>query len=269
MAKFDLHTHNEMCGHAVGTIEDYVKAAIEKGLNIIGISDHTPYFHSEEDHPHPGITMARQDFTRYIEEVLRLKKKYASKIEVLLGIESDFFPDYSDVYKRFLDEQPFDYVIGSVHFVDDISIFKRGRWEGLTNTEKVKTKERYYHLIEQSARSGLFQILGHIDAMKGFYPEFSKIEIETMDHTLRVIGEHEIAIEINTSGKTKDCGGWYPTDAILERALYYNVGVTFGSDAHHPDRVGDEFEEVQKRLKEIGFKELHYFSNRQKRLVAI
>ncbi|MFC0560344.1 histidinol-phosphatase [Halalkalibacter alkalisediminis] len=267
--KFDLHTHNEMCGHAIGTIEDYVRSAIEKGLQIIGISDHTPYFHSDQDQPFPRITMAKSGFAQYIEEVLRLKEVYADQIEVLLGIESDFFPESSEVYKQALKEQPFDYVIGSVHFVDNISIFKKGRWDGLTNAQKVKTKENYYSLIEHSARSGLFQILGHIDAMKGYYPEFSSIQVAAIDHTLRVIGEQGVVIEINTSGKTKDSGGWYPADDILERALFHNVGVTFGSDAHHPNRVGDEFEEVQKRLKEIGFKEMNYFINKEKQSIVI
>ncbi|WP_066151823.1 histidinol-phosphatase [Halalkalibacter krulwichiae] len=266
---FDLHTHNEMCGHAIGTIEDYVTAGIDKGLKVIGISDHTPYFHREEDHPFPRITMAKSHFTKYIEEVLRLKQQYANQIEVLIGIESDFFPDHGLAYQKYLDQYPFDYIIGSVHYVDEISIFKKGRWEGLSMAQKIKTKERYYGLIEQSARSRMFQILGHIDAMKGFYPEFSSIEVEAIEHTLRVIGEEELVIEINTSGKTKDSGGWYPADDILERALHYNVGVTFGSDAHTPDRVGDEFNEVKSRLKEIGFKELTYFVKKEKRSVLI
>ena len=89
--KFDLHTHNELCGHAIGTIEDYVRAAVEKGLKVIGISDHAPYFHREEDQPFPRITMAKSGFIQYIDEVLRLKEGYANRIEVLLGIESDFF----------------------------------------------------------------------------------------------------------------------------------------------------------------------------------
>lgn len=67
-----------------------------------------------------------------------------------------------------------------------------------------------------------------------------------------MIGENDIAIEINTSGKTKDVGGWYPSDDILELALHHGVKVTFGSDAHVPDRVGDEFELVHKHLVEIG-----------------
>ncbi len=150
-----------------------------------------------------------------------------------------------------------------------LDIFKKNRWEGLSASERVKTKEAYYQLIEQSARSDQFDILGHIDAMKGFYPEFSSIETDQLEHTLKIIGDNDKVIEINTSGKTKDSGGWYPADDILERALFYNVGVTFGSDAHDPDRVADEFGEVQKRLKEIGFKEMHYFVQRQRQSVSL
>ncbi|KHF34832.1 phosphatase YcdX [Paenibacillus sp. P1XP2] len=101
--------------------------------------------------------------------------------------------------------------------------------------------------------------------MKGNYPAFSDIPAERMlDETLQVIAENGVAIEINTSGKTKLSGGWYPSDAILERALHFGVDVTFGSDAHKPSRVGDELNQVAARLKEIGFKEWVYFKNKQK-----
>lgn len=267
--KFDFHTHHERCGHAIGTIEHYIKAGIEKGLDFIGIADHSPYFYSEEDQLYPTIAMAKSELVNYVNEVLRLKEKYHGKIQVLLGIESDFYPQYIDIYREQLNVYPFDYIIGSVHYVDDVSIFKKGRWEGLTKEQKMQTKEKYYELIDQSARSGMFQILGHIDAMKGFYPEFSSIETEAVEQTLQIIAEHDIAIEINTSGKTKDCGGWYPADEILERALFHGTKVTFGSDAHTPDRVGDELELVQKRLKEIGFKEWAYFIQKKRYMAKL
>jgi histidinol-phosphatase (PHP family) len=168
------------------------------------------------------------------------------------------------VYRNQYLLHPFDYIIGSVHYVQDVSIFKKERWEGVTAQQQVQIKEEYYDLIQKSAKSGVFQILGHIDAMKGFYPDFSSIETDAIEKTLKIIGDEDIAIEINTSGKTKDCGGWYPSDDILERALFYNVTVTFGSDAHTPERVGDEFELVQKRLKEIGFTEWAYFVNKER-----
>ncbi|MFL6559334.1 MAG: histidinol-phosphatase [Bacillus sp. (in: firmicutes)] len=267
--KFDLHTHHDRCGHARGRIRDYIEAAIEHGLNVIGIADHSPYFSSEEDHPFPHITMPKSMFGEYVNEVLQLKHTYSDKIEVLLGVESDFFPESAEIYRSCFEPYPFDYIIGSVHHVDGVSIFNKKRWNGLSEKEKIKTKENYYSLIEQSARSGMFQILGHIDAMKGFYPAFSSIQTAAVEHTIKVIAENDVAIEINTSGKTKDVGGWYPSDEILELALRYGVRVTFGSDAHDPHRVGDEFELVQKRLREIGFKEWVYFKSKERVSVRI
>lgn len=263
--KFDLHTHHFRCGHADGNIRDYIEAGIAAGLSVIGISDHTPYFGRKEDQPFPRIAMAKQEFQHYVEEVLRLKQEYEGVIDVLLGIESDYFPEHKEIYRETLNRYPFDYVIGSVHSVGSVSIFNKNRWKGLSTKEQIRSKEEYYSLIRESAGSGMFQILGHIDAMKGNYPAFSDIPAaEAIDETLRVIAEHDVAIEINTSGKTKMSGGWYPSDSILERALHFGVQVTFGSDAHTPSRVGDEWEIVAQRLKEIGFQEWVYFKAKQK-----
>ncbi|NEW08541.1 histidinol-phosphatase [Paenibacillus sp. SYP-B3998] len=267
--KFDLHTHHDRCGHAQDTIRDYIEAAIAGGLGVIGISDHSPYFGSSEDQAQPLIAMAKSEFPRYIEEVLQLKREYEGKIDVLLGVESDFFPEFVDIYRQEYAKYPFDYIIGSVHLSGGVSIFNRKRWNGLNDAQKIEQKEEYYRLIQESARSGMFQILGHIDAMKGFYPAFSDIATPKVDETLKVIGEHGVAIEINTSGKTKDVGGWYPTDEILERALHHGVEVTFGSDAHLPSRVGDDWDQVGAKLKEIGFQHWVYYKNKQKQIVKL
>ncbi|WP_209020111.1 histidinol-phosphatase [Jeotgalibacillus proteolyticus] len=261
--KFDFHTHHYRCGHARGTIRDYIESAINQGFHMIGISDHSPYFASDEEHSHPHIAMSKKEFPLYISEVLQLKKEYKGKIDVLLGVESDFFPEHIELYCRQYEKYPFDYIIGSVHHVEGLNIFNKDRWEGLSAKQKQQTKETYYHLIESSARSGTFQILGHIDAMKGFYPDFSTIQTDALVQTLKVIAQYDLAIEINTSGKTKDCGGWYPADDILEMAIFYGVRVTFGSDAHDAERVGDDFELVRERLKQIGFKEWVYFKEQK------
>jgi histidinol-phosphatase (PHP family) len=267
--KFDLHTHHYRCGHAEGEIRDYIESAIASGLAAIGISDHSPYFASSEEQEQPLIAMGKSEFPLYVAEILRLKEIYKSQIDVLLGVESDFFPEAAEIYRAEYDKYPFDYIIGSVHQVNGVSIFNRNRWKKHTEPQKVFDKESYYALIQQSARSGMFQILGHIDAMKGFYPPFSDIKTNAVDEALQVIGECKLAIEINTSGKTKDCGGWYPSDEILERALYHGVEVTFGSDAHKPSRVGEDWDEVSKRLKEIGFKEWVYFKQKQRQVVQL
>lgn len=78
--KFDYHTHHNRCGHATGTVRDYVIAAIEKGLQVIGISDHTPAFALEEDLPWPGGAMAKSEFPAYVDEVLALKKNLRDRL---------------------------------------------------------------------------------------------------------------------------------------------------------------------------------------------
>jgi histidinol-phosphatase (PHP family) len=268
--KFDLHTHHFRCGHASGNIRDYIESAISSGLQVIGISDHTPFFGREEEQAFPLISMAKSELSSYVQEVLELKKEYSGVIDVLLGIESDYFPIHAELYRKTLAAYPFDYIIGSVHQIDDISIFNANRWKKLNDTQQIAVKKEYYRMVQESARSGMFQILGHIDAMKGNYPPFSDIITHgEIDETLRVIAACNIAIEINTSGKTKQSGGWYPSDAILERACYFGVDVTFGSDAHKPERVGDELLEVSSRLKEIGFKEWVYYKQKQKQVVPL
>lgn len=267
---FDLHTHHFRCGHADGSIRDYIEAGISAGLDVIGISDHTPYFGSPSEQAFPRIAMAKSELVHYVEEVLSLQKEYEGRIDVLLGIESDYFPEHAELYRKTLAAYPFDYVIGSVHSVDGNSIFNKGRWKGLGPEQKLAAKAEYYRLIAESARSGMFQILGHIDAMKGNYPQFSEISApREIDECLQVISEYGLAIEINTSGGTKLCGGWYPSDEILERALHFGVEVSFGSDAHKPSRVADQRNNVAARLKEIGFKHWVYYKRREKITVAL
>ena len=267
--KFDLHTHHERCGHADGGVADYIEAAIAKGLTVIGISDHSPYFAHPDDHPFPKVAMRKSEFPEYVAEVLRLKEKYKDRIEVLLGVESDFFPKHAEAYRKVYEAYPFDYIIGSVHQVDNVSIFNRNRWAKLTDKEQRETKERYYEQIGWSAKSGMFDILGHIDAMKAYYPAFSDIQTDAVEQTLKIIGECDIAIEINTSGKMKAVGGWYPADVMLEMARHYGVKVSFGSDAHTPERVGDDWDLVVKRLKEIGYKEWCFYRRRRRVVVPL
>ena len=268
--KFDMHTHHYRCGHASGEIRDYIEAGLAKGLQVIGISDHSPYFARAEDQAEPLIAMAKSEFPRYISEVLKLKEEYKGKIEVLLGVESDFFPKQADLYKQNYDLYPFDYIIGSVHQTEDrVSIFNKNRWENLSDVQKTQVKDHYYRLIRESAESGMFQILGHIDAMKGNYPAFTQIPSRMIEETLKAIKGLNIAVEINTSGKTKLVGGWYPSDDILERVLHYQIPVTSGSDSQIPDRVGDEWDQVLQHLREIGFREWVFYRQKQIQRVPI
>ncbi|MCZ8515452.1 histidinol-phosphatase [Paenibacillus filicis] len=267
--KFDLHTHHQRCGHAIGKIEDYIHSAIKTELDVIGISDHSPFFAEEEDQAFAGSAMAKSEFPSYISEVLLLKEKYQDRIEVLLGMESDFFPEHFEHYRKFYSQVPFDYIIGSVHYVNRFHIFDKKRWNNAAECDLLTEKEQYYQLIQQSVHSGMFDILGHMDGMKGCNPAVSDIQTDMLDLTLKVIADSGAAVEINTSGKRKECQAWFPSDDILERACHYGINVTFGSDSHDPQHVGYEREQVRQRLKEIGFKHWVFFRGRKQQRVAL
>lgn len=265
----DLHTHHHRCGHASGSIEEYILAAIDAGLRVIGISDHAPYFASEQDQLHPDTAMAKSEFAAYVREVIELKERYRDRIEVLVGIESDYFPEHEGLYRETYAKYPLDYVIGSVHHSGGMPIFRDSRWDGLTETDVLREKETFLLNVQASARSGLFDVLGHIDALKRNQPLYGKLQTELTEQTMRVIGECGVAIELNSSGAFQRCEEWYPSIDVLEMAVHYRVPITFGSDAHRPAQVGRDFERVSRRLRELGFRQWALFRQRKRYMVDI
>ena len=122
---FDLHTHHNRCGHADGSLRDYVEAALAAGLETIGFSDHSPFFGEPEDHHRPWVAMAKSDFRRYLAEAAALREEYRGRIEILIGVESDFFPEHAGIYGSVYANTDLDYVIGSVHVLGELNPLRR------------------------------------------------------------------------------------------------------------------------------------------------
>ncbi|WP_159774073.1 histidinol-phosphatase [Streptomyces sp. HM190] len=253
----DLHTHHERCGHATGSLRDYVTAALDMGVKVLGLSDHTPMFAEEADHALPPVAMPKSEFPSYIAEALALKEEFARSIEILVSTEADFFQGRMDAYSRELAGYPLDYVIGSVHMFEGRDIFDTTRWETVEDSEEelAAVKGRYFRAVAECARSGLFQVMGHVDALKGNHPELGTVPAPAAaDEMLRAIRDAGAVMEVNTSGGTKMHGGWYPEHDLLERAHHFGVPLTFASDAHVPERVCDQYPDVVRVLHDIGFR---------------
>ncbi|MFC5702857.1 histidinol-phosphatase [Cohnella faecalis] len=260
---FDLHTHHERCGHAVGSLEDYIESAIANGLRVLGITDHSPYFFAKEDHPYPRLAMAKSEFPKYVEEIMLLKKKYEGRIELLVGIESDVFKEYADLYGEVYTRFPLDYVIGSIHFTSPFAIMRGLNWKAASDEERRSEIERVAELLHLSVRCGWVNIIGHMDRFNRGYPSFRQSIAPYLDSTLKMLAESGVAMEVNTGGFRKGSEDYYPSLDVVERAHYYGVDITFGSDAHHPDRVGDGGETVRAMLKNIGYKQWVIFKQRK------
>jgi histidinol-phosphatase (PHP family) len=267
MIKVDYHTHNLRCGHAQGRIEDYIKAAILRGLADIGISDHSPIYWLEGDDPLPTLAMAKSELDGYVDEVLSLKKQYEGQIDVRLGLECDYIEGMEDYYRAVLAKYPFDYVIGSVHYVSGRNVYDASRWAGAAAGSQpvMDTFAEYYRLVAKSARSGMFDIIAHATAITAYAPKPIAAAIEPLqDAALQAIADAYVCMEINTSGYRKMTTDPFPTARMVAKAHELGIPLTFSSDSHRPDDVAFASDRVGKLLGEVGVTELATFSARQR-----
>jgi histidinol-phosphatase (PHP family) len=267
MIKIDYHTHHYRCGHAKGTIEDYILRGIELGLEDIGISDHSPLYFRKGDHPGPGSAMAKSELPEYVDEVLALRKKYRDQIAVRLGMESDYIEGMEDEYAAVYAQYPFDYLIGSVHYFDGHHIYDRRRWERGVDVEAAYRE--YFRMVQMSAKSGLFDLLGHITAVKAYSPKPSpKFLTELYAETAEVIAASGCGVEINTSGYRKTQVEPFPDHEMIDKCVALGVPLTFGSDCHAPSEVSHSRDRVVSVLRECGITELLTFARREPVWVA-
>ncbi|MBN1884800.1 MAG: histidinol-phosphatase HisJ family protein [Candidatus Krumholzibacteriota bacterium] len=255
----DYHLHGNFCGHGSGTLGEYVEAALGRDLVEIGFSAHLP----KVVDPDPYHAMLEEDLPRYVETVLSLRERYRGRISIKLGIEADFFEGHEDATRRLLDAWPFDYVLGSIHFLGDWHFTSR---EGLPRYETADPEEafpRYFEQVRRLVDTGLFDILAHPDAIKRerFRPARTPVaDYESVAERLACRG---MAIEVNTGGLRRRAGSIYPDAAMLAACARRGVPVTLGSDAHSPADVGRDFDEAYRLLAAVGIDETAVFDRRR------
>jgi histidinol-phosphatase (PHP family) len=258
----DYHTHHNRCGHAVGTIEDYILRGMEIGVHQLGVSDHMPLFHCKEATHHPGLAMTEEELPRYVEEVLRLKLKYKGDIDVLLGIEADYIAGWEEETARRLGGVPWDYVIGSVHYLGDWDLFDSRQLHRWKERPAVQIYDDYYRAVARAAKSGLFDVIGHFDGIKRYGPPPIEGEWAMQRYALQAAAQSGVALELNTSGLRQTVGSMYPDLRVLEECRRLGVPLTIGSDAHHPRHVAAGYDEALSMLAEAGIAEIALFHKR-------
>ncbi|CAG7635686.1 histidinol-phosphatase [Paenibacillus allorhizosphaerae] len=266
--RIDYHTHHNRCGHAQGTLREMIEAAVEAGLDQIGLSDHSPLYFREEDHPVPGMTMAKSEFPNYVAEMIALREEYKGRIDVRLGVESDYIRDWPDAYREIYAAYPLDYVIGSVHYTDGFHVFSRNRWQQET-VDVDETYINYIRHVQEAALCGVFDILGHIDAMKGLNVPPTVSLTSLWDETVDRIARSGVTVEINTSGLFKPCKAWFPSVDLIERLAARGVTFTFGSDAHSPGQLLHDWDTAVDTLRSLGVRELATFRERRRVMIPI
>ncbi|MEK3772103.1 histidinol-phosphatase HisJ [Paenibacillus sp. FSL R5-0887] len=268
----DYHTHHERCGHAVGKLEEYVQRGIELGLQQLGLSDHLPLIHVDPASYYPEMAMPMAELPRYVEECLTLKERYRGVIDLRVGLEADYIEGYEEQIREILSPYPWDYLIGSVHFLGEWDITDHRQVHGWEGKDALQVYRLYYDAVKKSALSGLYDIIGHMDVIKrfGYGPQTPEgtAEVRALElETLKVIADSGIAMELNASGLTKPCAEMFPAEHLLQEALKLGIPLTLGSDAHDPAKLGDGLQEARSMLWQTGFRELAVFEGRRRTTV--
>jgi len=258
--RIDIHNHTTRCNHATGTVDDYIRAAIAQGIQIYGFSEHAPMDFDTR------YRLGFAEMSAYREDILRAQARYSAQIEILLGYEVDWLPGYMD--NRVL-EAEVDFLVGSVHFIRQWGFDNPEFIGGWKNRDVDEIWQAYFEAVTQMARSGKFDIAGHLDLIKVFnYLPRQDIRILAKE-ALQAIKKADMVLEINSAGLRKPVGEIYPSASLLEEAYAYDIPITFGSDAHAPEQVGAGLEEAYSLAKSVGYTHAVTFRNRQRKLVKI
>jgi histidinol-phosphatase (PHP family) len=274
----DYHTHNQLNKHATGTSRDYIESALIKGLGEIGLSDHFPMHLLPESALVRGYAMEMEQYEPYLEEAKMLQKSYQGKIAVKIASEVDYFGPVFEQYKQqihpYLSE--FDYLIGSIHVISWLGVEPWG-----VDDEKFqyqfrrygsdKIYQEYYDSILRMVKTGFYDVIGHLDLPKKFgnLPNHPDQIWDKVLHILDAIQQTGMVVEINTSGLLKPIKEQYPSEHILRECINRQIPITLGSDSHHPESVGYQFDTIITMVKKCGLTHLCLFNKREKNLSQI
>jgi histidinol-phosphatase (PHP family) len=259
----DYHTHTPLCRHAVGEPVDYARRAVELGLKEMGFSDHSPMPQDDFD----DWRMFDRQLDEYVAKVRQAQQTFP-QLTIRLALEVDYLPGHEPWIRKLAARHPWDYFIGSVHYVSDgwdiDNPAKLSEWK---KRDAFEVWTAYFDRLTQAAESQLFHIIGHADLPKKFgirpvqncRPLYKKF--------LTAAAKSSCAIELNTAGLRKDCREIYPCVELLELAWRMRVPITFGSDAHKPEEVGMNFTEAVALARSVGYTETCRFTRRQHEFV--
>jgi histidinol-phosphatase (PHP family) len=272
----DYHVHLRPDDPATTPAERYFTAANadryrtvagERGISELGVSEHVYRFGQ-------ALQVWRHPFWRgqAVDDLDGYCAFVREETDLRLGIEADFVVGGEDRMAALLEAYEWDYVIGSVHFLRDAAVDHEDYdvWDTARSPDAVW--RRYFELVGEAARSGMFDVLAHPDLVKVWGPERPRPDGDLRrfyDRAMEGIAESGIAVEVSTAGLRKPVAEIYPARPFLEMCLEAGNPIALSSDAHVPDQLGYGYEHALELLADLGVGELAVFERRARRLEAI
>jgi histidinol-phosphatase (PHP family) len=254
------HNHTNWSDGAP-TLAAQIQAARRVGLDELGISDHYVLDPSGEQ------AEWSMDLDLLGDYVLQIRAAAAETRDLVLrlGIEADFFPETVEDLRSRLAGYPFDYVIGSVHYVDGFPIDRHTQdWDALSEDERNEKWRLYWLRVRQMAESRVFDFAAHLDLPKKFGHR------PTIDLTadalaaLDALAAADMAIEINTAGWSLPAREAYPSLDLLREARRREIPLLINADAHFPEFLTRDFDRARALAREAGYTELVRYEKRRR-----
>ncbi|MDM8537362.1 histidinol-phosphatase [Desulfobacterales bacterium HSG17] len=258
----DYHIHTGYSKDGKGKIIEHCKAAVKNGFTEICFTDHHEWTSVAKGYYDYAL---RKDVWQQVIAEIETARNDFPMLSVKLGCELGYYREYLSEIIRFTKQHPFDYIIGSLHFLDDKVISTPGILENENPKRRIKWMRKYLSTIKEMVDNAYFDCLGHLDAVKK-HTTTSDIE-EYMDIILDIANsmkKNNIGFELNTSGwqhPVKEC---YPSVDILK--ILKDTGiriVTIGSDSHSSETLGHGIKKGMEILYQVGFDSICTFSNRK------
>lgn len=233
----NLHTHTWRCKHAKGDVQQFIGAALDAGVNVLGITDHCPLPDGKWASTRMDISDLN-DYTREIETAIGRNRD--NPITILKGMECDWGREYYQFYQEeLLDKRSYHYLIGSVHY-----FLLRGDWINACRIENASQLIGYTNAVIKAMECGLFLFIAHPDMMGTGYCKWDENSISASKDILSAAEALKVPLELNGNGMRRKHKGknpenpWpYPLYRFWEIAAGFDITVVCNSDAHNPKHV--------------------------------
>lgn len=225
----NYHTHTWRCNHAVGTEEQYVEAAIQRGLKTLGFSDHSPYCFP--DGYYSTFRMKPEQTAGYAAVIHDLRDRFRPQIDIHLGVEMEYYPAYFADTVSMLRDHQVEYLILGQHFPGN----EMDEKPSSSRTEDEKRLERYCHQVMDGMNTGLFSYVAHPDMFRFVGdPDVYQKHIRRLCREANACG---LPLEINLLGLGED--RHYPNPLFWQIAAEEGCTAVLGCDAHKPEALLD------------------------------
>lgn len=258
----DYHVHVERGPYTREWLDAFVLQAAKAGVTDLGISEHAYRFHQTK--PLLWNDWVARKKTEDLDAYLgMLQAARADGVPVKIGIEMDYMPDNGALMKEFLAAHPFDYAIGSVHWLGGFGFDLDEMRDQWATGDVDAIFETYFATLERMIEDRCCDIVGHADVIKVFGFHAPKVAEKWYDRLTPKIKASGMAVEVSTAGWRKPVKEIYPAPEWIARLVEAEVPLVLNSDAHRPEDVGAGYPQALDLLRALGVKRLATFTERR------